>query len=248
MSKRLFVNIIFIILLVGLGTYFFFHFNLHDLFVNKEKIINFINSFGPFSALIFILIQILQVLIAPIPGEITGIIGGYLYGPVLGLFYSTIGLTLGSWAAFSLSRFFGLPFVERAVKPEFLKKYDYIMSHKGVWISFALFLIPGFPKDYLCYILGLSHLQLWTFLAISTVGRFFGTALLSFSGGLARADQVMPLILLLVFAGGVFIVVFFFRKKWLSMLKHMHYRSIFQHHSDKHKSIRDEKKKDFGKS
>ncbi len=206
-------------LFIAVLTYFVIHYNLHNIFINKHKFINLIKSFHPYDEFVFILFQILQVVFSPIPGEITGLIGGYLYGPVLGTIYSTIGLTVGSWLAFMLARFLGLPFVEKAVKPEILKKYDYVMEHQGAIVSFVLFLIPGFPKDYLCYIMGLSHMKLWTFLIISTVGRLFGTILLSMSGSYARSDQYVALLVLLG-AGGIFVVLaYFYRKRWIDVIR-----------------------------
>ena len=95
---------------------------------------------------IFIGLQILQVIVAPIPGEVNGFIGGYLYGPVLGTLYSTIGLTIGSWLAFLLARWLGLPFVEKMINPKIIQKYDHFMEHRGILITFILFLIPGFPE------------------------------------------------------------------------------------------------------
>ncbi|HYR02419.1 MAG TPA: TVP38/TMEM64 family protein, partial [Syntrophobacteria bacterium] len=185
----------------------------------RERLINFIKSFHPYDEFVFILFQILQVVFAPIPGEVTGLIGGYLYGPVLGTIYSTVGLTVGSWLAFMLARFLGLPFVEKAVNPEILKKYDYVMEHQGAIVSFILFLIPGFPKDYLCYIMGLSHMKLWTFLIISTVGRLIGTMLLSMSGSYVRSNHYVGLLVLLG-AGGVFVLLaYLYRERWIDMLR-----------------------------
>jgi uncharacterized membrane protein YdjX (TVP38/TMEM64 family) len=149
----------------------------------------FLNSLGPLSFLGFLCVQALQVVISPIPGEVTGLIGGFLYGTFLGIILSTIGLTLGSWAAFSLSRVFGKPFVETFVKKETVARYDYLLHHKGAFLVFLLFLIPGFPKDYLCYILGLGHLTIREFLIISTTGRFMGTVLLTLGGDYIRHHQ-----------------------------------------------------------
>src|SRR3989304_95117 len=70
---------------------------------------------GPWGPLVFIGLQALQVVVAPIPGEATGVIGGYLFGTLPGLIYSTIGLTLGSCLGFGLGRWLGLPFVRRFV-------------------------------------------------------------------------------------------------------------------------------------
>mgnify|MGYP001616584985 CR=1 FL=1 len=85
---------------------------LVQFFLNKEKLVSFLDSLGPLAFLGFILIQAAQVVFAPIPGEVTGLLGGYLYGPLLGVILSTIGLTMGSFIAFALARALGRPFVE----------------------------------------------------------------------------------------------------------------------------------------
>ena len=129
-----------------------------------------ISSYGPYSPLVFILIQILQVVVAPIPGGAVEFLGGYLFGVWAGFVYSMIGLLFGSWFAFSLGRFFEKWAVEKFVSPRTLRKFDYLIGHEGVILSFFLFLIPGFPKDALCYILGLTPMHLGIFLIISTMG------------------------------------------------------------------------------
>ncbi len=119
----------------------------------------------------------------------TGLLGGFLYGPVLGIVLSTIGLTIGSFFAFALSKSFGRPFVDKFVNNKTLERFDYLLHHKGAFIVFLLFLIPGFPKDYLCYILGLGHLTTKEFLVISATGRLFGTILLTLGGNYIRLHQ-----------------------------------------------------------
>ncbi|TAN41439.1 MAG: TVP38/TMEM64 family protein [Nitrospirae bacterium] len=168
--------------------------------MDRERVKAFLDSLGPLSFAGFILLQTLQVVAAPIPGEVTGFLGGYLYGPGLGLILSTIGLTLGSFIAFSLSKFFGRPFVDRFVSKKTMAKYDYLLHHKGAFLVFLLFLIPGTPKDILCYILGLGHLTIREFLLISTVGRFGGTALLTLGGDYIRKHQYYRFSLLLTLA------------------------------------------------
>ncbi len=157
--------------------------------MDRERLEVFLASLGPLSFLGFILLQTLQVVAAPIPGEVTGFLGGFLYGPVLGVGLSTVGLTLGSFINFWISKTFGRPFVERFVKKETMDRYDYLLHHKGAFLVFLLFLIPGTPKDLLCYILGLGHLSIREFLIISTVGRFGGTLLLTLGGNFIRQHQ-----------------------------------------------------------
>jgi uncharacterized membrane protein YdjX (TVP38/TMEM64 family) len=222
MQKRLALKTIILVALVALGmglTYLFIEHNLYTLFIDKHRALRFIRSFGPYSWFIFIVLQILQVVLPPIPGDVTGIIGGWLYGSVLGTVYSTIGLTIGSCLAFLLARTFGLPFVEKALKAEKIQKYDHFMTHQGAMISFVLFLIPGFPKDFLCYIMGLSHMSLLEFVLVSTFGRLFGTILLSVIGSFIHNHQRVPLLIVLGIVTIILVLAYFYREKWLEMLK-----------------------------
>jgi uncharacterized membrane protein YdjX (TVP38/TMEM64 family) len=145
------------------------------------------------------------VVAAPIPGEVTGFLGGYLYGPFLGTVLNTVGLTLGSIVAFLLSRTFGRPAVDRFVDPGTMERFDFLLHHKGAFLVFLLFLLPGFPKDYLCYILGLGHLSLLEFVAIGASGRLLGTLMLTFGGSFLRHGRYLALSVL---AGAGVVVVF----------------------------------------
>jgi uncharacterized membrane protein YdjX (TVP38/TMEM64 family) len=205
-------------LFIIFGTYIIIRYNIYFSWNYSNKVIEFIQSFHPYDDLVFIALQIFQVLIAgALPAEITGFIGGYLYGPVLGTIYSTIGLSIGSWLAFLLARVYGLPLVRRVVRASIMQKYDHFMELRGPFVSFTLFLIPGFPKAALCYIIGLSQMNVWTFIAVSTVGRLFGTILLSVSGSSVRNDQMTVLFALLVIVGIVFVMVYFYRRRLMKI-------------------------------
>jgi uncharacterized membrane protein YdjX (TVP38/TMEM64 family) len=149
---------------------------------NKEWIKSTLEAVGPLAPLFFILIQSLQVIFAPVPGEATGFIGGYLFGAPLGLLYSTLGLTLGSLGAFLIARWLEEHYMKRWIPAEIFQKFDFLMERQGALISFILFLLPGFPKDYLCFVLGLSRMPLKLFLLICTVGRLPGTLMLNLQG------------------------------------------------------------------
>ncbi|MEN6508266.1 MAG: TVP38/TMEM64 family protein [Smithella sp.] len=218
MNKDLAYRIILLLVLIGLCVFLFVHFDLYLFFTDKNKVIHFIKT-SRYDQLVFIAIQIIQVVIAVIPGEISGFIGGYLYGPLWGTIYSTIGLTLGSWLAFMLARFFGEPLLEKAVTKEVFEKFDHFMEHKGLLVSFLLFLIPGFPKDYLCYIMGVSRIPTLTFIIISTIGRFFGTAMLSISGNIAREEHYALLAIVIIAAVIVSFFAWRYHDKILEILK-----------------------------
>ncbi|MFH0823453.1 MAG: TVP38/TMEM64 family protein [Pseudomonadota bacterium] len=189
------------------------------VFLNKQSILSFLESLGPLSFLGFIILQAAQVVLAPIPGEVTGLMGGYIYGPFWGVILSTVGLVTGSYVAFALSRAFGRPFVEKFVNQSVMQRFDYVLHHKGLFLVFMLFLTPCFPKDYLCFILGLGHLSTFEFLTISGVGRLMGTILVTLGGGYLRYHQYKKLYILIGIALFFFLVALVFRNKIEEYLK-----------------------------
>ncbi len=192
-----------------------------NVFLDKEEAKAFLESLGPARFIVFVILQVAQVVFAPIPGEVTGVLGGYFFGFYWGVILSTIGLTIGSFIAFSLSRYFGRPLVEKVVDQAVLAKFDYLLEHKGVFVAFMLFLVPGFPKDYLCFVLGLGHLTALEFLVVSTVGRLFGTILLTLSGGYIEGREYGKLVVLVCVAIGATIVAYLFRDRIECLLKNL---------------------------
>jgi len=217
--KKRYILLSILLALLAVGVFFFFYYDLSVYLTDRQKAIRLLKSFGPWSFLVFIPLQTLQVIMAPFPGEVTGFIGGYIYGTILGTLYSTIGLTIGSWIAFTLARIYGLPLVEKIVAPGTVRKYDTFMRHQGILVSFVLFLIPGFPKDSLCYIMGLSHIPTTTFLLLSTIGRLFGTILLSVGGSLARDRQTEVLFVVFALSGLTLLLAYIYRDRILLWLK-----------------------------
>ena len=207
--KALLLIVVLAAFFIGLGGLLYIT-GLLDLFLDRERLFAFIDEHRRYATLIFIGLQALQVVAAPLPGEVTGFVGGVLFGPYWGVVYSTIGLTLGSWAAFLLARWMGRPVVEKLVDRETMRRYDYVMRHKGLFLAFLLFLIPGFPKDYLCYLLGLGHMSQRSFLLVSIPGRLLGTILLTLGGAFFRDARwgdfflVVGLSLLIVLAAMVY--------------------------------------------
>lgn len=216
-----------LVLIIAAAVFLLYETGLFSFFMSRERIKVFLDSLGPMSFLGFIALQALQVIAAPIPGEVTGFIGGYVYGIHLGILFSTIGLTFGSWFAFSFSRYFGRPFVDKFVKKETIERYDYLLHHKGAFLVFVLFLIPGFPKDTLCYILGLGHLTTKEFLVISTIGRFSGTVLLTLGGDYIQRKQYYSFFILLGVAVVLVFLAMVYKDKIEALFRRLH------HHDDK---------------
>jgi len=195
---------------------------LWNLFESHHRLKEFISSFGVYSPLAFILLQVIQVVVAPIPGGAIEFLGGYLFGVWAGMLYSMIGLILGSWLAFSIARIFEKWAVEKFVSPKTMKKFDYLIGHEGLILSFLLFLIPGFPKDALCYILGLTPMHLGIFLIISTIGRIPGTLMATLQGAKAFEHQYKLFLVLSGISALVILVFYIYHEQihhWIKKLR-----------------------------
>jgi len=190
-------------------TVYFYH-----LLTDKEQVKGFVSSFGHTAPLVFILIQILQVLFAPFPGEATGFVGGYLFGTAKGFLYSSIGLTTGSLINFYIGRIIGNRFVRKLIPEKQLNRFDTIVKRQGIIVLFALFVFPGFPKDYLCLFLGLSTLPLKVFIILTGIGRMPGTLMLSLQGS-SVFDQNYGLFAILV---GLCLIIIYFAYKYRETL------------------------------
>jgi len=155
---------------------------LYFILTDREGIKEFIASCGAAAPFVFIGFQVLQVMFAPVPGEISGFVGGYLFGTALGFIYSSIGLAAGSVINFWIGRILGFRFVRRVIPKAKLEKFDASISHQGAVVLLALFIFPGFPKDYLCLFLGVTTLPFKIFILLAGIGRMPGTLILSLQG------------------------------------------------------------------
>lgn len=138
---------------------------------------------GPLAPLAFVCLQAVQVLVAPVPGQALGGVAGYLFGPAAGTVYSLAGVAIGGFVAFGLTRRYGRPYVERAVDPAALDRFDGFVERHGRTGLFAAFLFPAFPDDLLCFVAGLSEIQPRTFLALLVVGRAPSFLAVAVAGG-----------------------------------------------------------------
>ncbi|MCX5877047.1 MAG: TVP38/TMEM64 family protein [Deltaproteobacteria bacterium] len=181
---------------------------------------------GAFAPLIFITLQILQVVVAPIPGEASGILGGYLFGALPSFVYSTIGLTIGSWLAFMVGRLLSDLVRRRLEHTAIYKRFNHLVSKGDFAIPFVLFLLPGFPKDSLAYLLGMSHMPLPVFLFITFAGRMPGTLLLSFQGAEIYQGDYMKFAVLLALSALIAIPYAFYHKRILTWLTHYNKRTF----------------------
>lgn len=185
----------------------------YHILTDRESIQRFIASWDAAVPFVFILVQVFQVVIAPVPGELSGFIGGYLFGTLPGFIYSSIGLTLGSAVNFWIGRLLGKKWIRQWIPSAQREKMDLFVARQGVLVLLIFFIFPGFPKDYLCFFLGLTRLPFNLFILLAGLGRMPGTLMLSLQGD-SLFDREYGVYLGTLAASVVIVgLAFFFREK-----------------------------------
>ncbi|WP_422804009.1 TVP38/TMEM64 family protein [Streptococcus sp. FT1-55] len=132
-----------------------------------------LHHIGIFAPLLFILVQIIQVVYPVIPGGLTCVVGHALFGPLWGFVYNFTGIFLGSIFAFLLARRYGETFVKSFVSDQTYDKYITYLDKGKFFERFlaAAFILPGFPDDFLCMVAGLSKMSLKKFVVITLISK-----------------------------------------------------------------------------
>jgi len=139
---------------------------------DPEKFRAWVDKFGFGGKLIYMGMVFLQVVIAIIPGEPIEIVGGYAFGAVEGTIIYLIAATLGSILVFLLVRRFGEKLAEIFFPVKKLRSLRFLhTSPKRVVLYLLIFMIPGTPKDLLCYVAGLTDIKFGAWLLICSLGR-----------------------------------------------------------------------------
>lgn len=134
-----------------------------------------VSSLGAAGVLVMLAIQVIQVVVAFIPGEVVQVMAGVMYGTFGGLALCLAGCVIASSIVFLLIRKFGRGFVVKLFGQEQLTRYDFLNdSSKLETLVFVLFLIPGLPKDVLTYIVPLTPIKMGSFIVLSTIARIPG--------------------------------------------------------------------------
>lgn len=138
----------------------------------REWLRSKIEQAGPLSALVFLGVQILQVVVAVLPGEPVELVGGLLFGTWGGLGLCLAGLLIGTVIVYYMVRVLGASFVDRVISSEKRKKLKILQDERRVeGLVFLLFLIPGTPKDTLTYLVPFTPIRPHRFFLYATVAR-----------------------------------------------------------------------------
>ena len=164
---------------------------------SQEGLRAYIRSFGAAGWIVFLALQILQVFIALIPGELLESAAGFVFGPLFGTILCYAGIAIASSMVFILTRKFGVKLVEVFVSREKINQLRFLnTAKKRDLLIFLVFFIPGTPKDLLTYFAGLTEIKLGTFLTISMAARIPSVVTSTFGGHLLGEGEYVPAVVI----------------------------------------------------
>ncbi|WP_052078726.1 TVP38/TMEM64 family protein [Spirochaeta lutea] len=198
---------------------------LFSVFTDQQAMEEILVKAGWQAPFLYMAVQIIQVFVFIVPGDVVQFAGGYLFGVFGGMAYSLLGILIGSGINFLLARWLGRAFVESLFNPQAVQRFETILASPRAQTGFfLLFLIPGLPgKDLLCYVAGISKLRFGMFLLISMAARLPGILGSSIMGGAVSGGQYGIAIAALALAVLLFGFGFIYRKKihqWIEMRIH----------------------------
>jgi uncharacterized membrane protein YdjX (TVP38/TMEM64 family) len=174
---------------IGAVLFFAWYFRepLTAIFRTPAALEHWLEERARLAAALYVLVQTFQVAVFIVPGEVVQIAGGYLFGVWLGTLLSVAGIAVGSTINFVVGRLLGEPFVATVLGPKRMERLERVSKSPRARLGFfLLFVIPGIPKDVLCYFGGIAPLRYLTFISLSMAGRLPAIVGSTVMGGAAR--------------------------------------------------------------
>ncbi|HBT95761.1 MAG TPA: hypothetical protein DEB24_06650 [Coriobacteriia bacterium] len=216
------ISIFVAVVIVNMGT--------ENLVAELEKAIL---DAGPFGILICLGIQLIQIVIAFIPGEAAQAAIGYVYGTIGGGFITLAGALFGSICVFYLVRKLGAPFVQGMIGDKDSGRFKFLHESKNLnALVFILYLIPGLPKDVFSYVVPLTDMRPSTFFVLSTIGRAPAIFATTFVVTAFREGDYLAMAIVAIIFGGLGIIGIFFNQKVIALVNALMKRVLPEKHHE----------------
>lgn len=181
---------------------------------NPQKLRTFIESFGIMAPLVYIFLTFIQIVVPIIPGEPFELLAGYIFGLFKGTLLCFFAESVSSILIILLVRKHGKKIVNMFFSQESLNKLEKYKNEKNFYIFILLFILPGTPKDLICYFAGLTRFKLLPLLLASTLGRFPSIITSTLPGSLSGERNYLLALVLYLIAGVISLTVAsIFKKK-----------------------------------
>jgi uncharacterized membrane protein YdjX (TVP38/TMEM64 family) len=140
-------------------------------FGSPEEFRSWVEGFGAWGPIAYLMAQAAQVVLVPVPGTLFPPVGALAFGPWPALGLSLAGLALGSALVFLIARRWGRPLAVRMVGDDRLHRYESVIAARGGLLLWLVFLLPLLPDDAVCALAGLSAIPFRRFMVIAVIGR-----------------------------------------------------------------------------
>ena len=213
-----------ILIVAGVPLYIYlFQRDLITDFDSLEEVIAFLREYKQYSVAVYLAAEILQIMIFILPGQVFQFAAGYLFGFLPGLFYTFIGAVLGTTITFYIARLLGSDAVHMMLGDEKSEHYMELLSSKKAYlITFLLYLIPGLPKDAVCYAAGISGIRFIPFLILSVTGRMPAMAGSIIFGAMYMKKDYAGMAVVAAVVGVICLICIIRRKQLLSYIERLY--------------------------
>jgi len=134
------------------------------------QIQDYFRGWGPAAPGVYLLVVIVEVILAPIPGTLLYLPGGLIFGWLVGGAMSLAGNVLGAGIACQIMRTMGRQRIERYLERPALQKYLAVIEARGLWIVLLLRINPFTSSDLVSYAAGLTRIPVWKVMSGTLVG------------------------------------------------------------------------------
>lgn len=162
---------------------------LYDFVTDQEQVRSWVEGLGLWGPVAIALLEMIQAILVPIPGQAIEAVSGYLFGPWWGVLFPMIGMVIGSLITFLLARRFGRPLVIRLAGKQSMARLDDLARRGGAPFFFLIWLLPFVPDDLACMAAGLTPMSTRQFLVLMTLGRLPGVFVAVLVGANVAARQ-----------------------------------------------------------
>ena len=194
------------VVLIAYGGYFLYQTGFFSALTSPEALEAYIQRFSPYGELVFFLVQLLSVLIPPIPNNMLALAGGVVFGFVKSFALTILSIYLGSLAVFLLARTLGRPFVQMVAPSGSYEKYLNLLRAKHDFFFLLTLFLPYFPDDLFCLLMGLTDIPLRRFMVIVILARPWGILFASTLGSLILTLPIQGIVLLCLLGVGIFLL------------------------------------------
>ena len=184
---------------------------------------------GPMAGVAYFLLQMMTVIVAPIPSNVTMMAGALALGFWPAMILGVLAVICGSVIVFLAARALGRNAVQRFLDRGVMERYLPVIEEKQDMFLFLTMLFPFFPDDALCILAGLTTISLRRFVLILAAARPWGLVFAALLGSGSIQMPVWGWVLLAVPMIAVFILAMRYSRQIEEKLF-----SLFRRFSGKH--------------